>query len=341
VLDYEVDQMTDYVAEMAQRIVLPKNQVTPAFRKFVSGLLTSTRLPSTTILLGLNYLSRRLYRLTKANTVEHRCTDGQVWRMLTISLLLGSKFLDDNTFQNKSWSEVSGIRVAELNKLENEWLVDISYMLYINLDTSEDYNAWLENWSVWREKKNVERKATLDRLAPLAPIDTSVQNARPYQQNYSGYAKSTSRERPISGFNYQATDSSTWSASSSFEYPTPQLTPPSASDSGFNTPEYPSATGGDPRFNDWSVYQGYSRGYQQPPPQKAPYVPARVASYTPPYQSNNFNANMNNNHYASGWDPALGTDCPCHVCLPFQNLKPFQTPHFGYTRTLHGQQIVA
>ena len=337
-LDYEVDQMTDYVAEMAQRIVLPANQVTPAFRKFVSGLLTSTRLPSTTILLGLNYLSRRVYNLTSANTVEYKCSDGQVWRMLTISLLLGSKFLDDNTFQNKSWSEVSGIAVSELNKLEKEWLSSISYMLYINLDTSEDYNAWLDNWRAWREKKNVERKATLDRLAPLAPIDTNVQHSRPYQQPYSGYAKSTSRERPNSAFNYEQPS---WSANSSFDYPTPQLTPPSAPDSGFNTPEYPSATGGGPRFNDWSVYQGYSRGYQQPQ-QKAPYVPARVATYTPPYQSNNFNPNLNNlSHYSLGWDPALGTDCPCAMCLPYQNLKPFQTPHFGYTRTLHGQQIVA
>jgi hypothetical protein len=62
VLDYEIDQITEYVAEMAQRIVLPGTPVSPAFRKFVSGLLSSTRLPSTTILLGMNYLARRMVR---------------------------------------------------------------------------------------------------------------------------------------------------------------------------------------------------------------------------------------------------------------------------------------
>jgi len=333
VLDYEVDQMTDYVAEMAQRVVLPTNQVSPAFRKFVSGLLTSTRLPSTTILLGLNYLARRMHIINHGGEVgTFKATDGQVWRMLTIGLLLGSKFLDDNTFQNRSWCEVSGIQVSELNKLEQEWLSSINYELYVNLDTSKDFQAWMENWDVWREEKNSQRKATLDRLAPLAPIDTNVQRARPYQQPYGGYAKSSSRERPNSGFAYQNNQQSAWSANS-FDYPTPQLTPPSASDSGFNTPEYPSATGGGPRFNDWSVYQGYSRGYQQPQHQ-APYVPARVASYhTPPY-ANHYN------HYQNLWEE--GADCPCHNCVPYQNMKSYQAPHFGYDRMMHGtQQVVA
>jgi hypothetical protein len=331
VLDYEVDQMTDYVAEMAQRIVLPSSQVSPAFRKFVSGLLTSTRLPSTTILLGMNYLARRMNGLNGVGSFK--ATDGQVWRMLTIGLLLGSKFLDDNTFQNRSWSEVSGIAVSELNTLEHEWLESIGWKLYVNLDSSNDFKAWLQNWNEWRETKNVQRKATLDRLAPLAPIDTNVQRPRPYQQPYSGYPKTASRERPNSGFMYPpGPEHLGWLKS--FEYPTPQLTPPSAPDSGFNTPEYPSATGGGPRFNDWSVYQGYSRGYQQP---QAPYVPTRVASYhTPPY------TNHYHNHYGSNIWETGGTDCPCHICLPHQNLKPFQTPYFGYTHTLHGgQQIVA
>src|SRR5258708_35779426 len=98
VLDYEIDQITEYVAEMAQRVVKPGSPVSPPFRKFVSGLLSSTRLPSTTILLGMNYLARRINMLNATGT--YKANDGQVWRLLTIALLLGSKFLDDNTFQN-------------------------------------------------------------------------------------------------------------------------------------------------------------------------------------------------------------------------------------------------
>ena len=58
VLDYEVEMMADYVADMTTRLALgdAPNAVAPvasvAFRKFISQILSSTRLPSTTILLG-------------------------------------------------------------------------------------------------------------------------------------------------------------------------------------------------------------------------------------------------------------------------------------------------
>lgn len=319
--------MTDYVAEMAQRIVIPGSPVSPAFRKFVSGLLTSTRLPSTTILLGMNYLARRMNTLNYPT--PYKATDGQVWRMLTIGLLLGSKFLDDNTFQNRSWSEVSGIAVTELNTLEHEWLASCAWNLYVNLDESKDFAAWLASWNEWRETKNLQRKATLERLAPLAPIDTNVQRTRPYQQPYSGYSKRTPAERPQSGFT-ASYEQSAWMNS----YPTPQLTPPSsAPDSGVNTPEYLSATGGGPRYNDWSLYQQYSRGYQQSQPQAhATYVPSRVAPYHTPF------TNHYGNHYGGNiWDPS-SADCNCNLCNPYAKAPPFisNMSHHAY-----GTQIVA
>ncbi|PMD48608.1 putative meiotically up-regulated gene 80 protein [Hyaloscypha variabilis F] len=304
VLDYEIDQITEYVAEMAQRIVLPGTPVSPAFRKFVSGLLSSTRLPSTTILLGMNYLARRMNMLNAAG--PYKATDGVVWRMLTIGLLLGSKFLDDNTFQNRSWSE-------------HEWLDAMGWSLYVNLDESNDFKAWMDSWKEWREAKNVQRKATLDRLAPLAPIDTNVQRPRPYSQAFSAYPKSASRERHQSGF-HSAYDQNSWVN----PYPTPHLTPPSAPDSGLNTPEYVNmtATGGAPRYNDWAVYNQYSR-YQAP--SHAPYV-ASHGPY-PVSQHNNYHLGVH------VWDGSL-VECQCVYCI-----SPVKQPYFmshGY-----GQQIVA
>jgi len=315
VLDYEVDQMTDYVAEMAQRVVRPGSPVSPAFRKFVSGLLSSTRLPSTTILLGMNYLARRINMLNTAGT--YKTNEGQVWRLLTIGLLLGSKFLDDNTFQNRSWSEVSGISVAELNTLEHEWLSGIGWNLYVNLDESKDFKAWLQSWHDWRETKNLQRNATLERLAPLTPIDTSVQRPQQYSQAYNGYPKSASRERPQSGF-MPPYEPPTWMNS----YPTPHLTPPSAPDSGLNTPEYLSATGGGPRYNDWALFNHYSRGYQSQV--QAPYIPTRVASYHTPYTTHYANHSGGNNM----WDAGAG-ECNCNACSPHVKQPYFMTQGYG------------
>ena len=66
VLDYEVEMMAEYVSEMATRVVMPRSSVNAAFRKFVSQILTSTRLPTTTILLGLNYLAKRINMICAA-----------------------------------------------------------------------------------------------------------------------------------------------------------------------------------------------------------------------------------------------------------------------------------
>ncbi|KAL8799816.1 MAG: hypothetical protein Q9182_005611 [Xanthomendoza sp. 2 TL-2023] len=162
-LDYELDQMAEFVAEMGQgmydlyesricladidilRSVNPKASVAPAFRKYVLSVLSSTRLPSSTILLALHYLATRMNMLS----LNGRYPTGraQVYHMLTTALLLGSKFLDDNTFQNRSWSEVSNISVSELNTLELEWLVAIKWDLHVD---HEDPRAGLKGAAFFR-----------------------------------------------------------------------------------------------------------------------------------------------------------------------------------------------
>jgi len=175
----------------------------------------------------------------------------------------------------------------------------------------------------------MQRKSTLERLAPLAPIDTNVQRTRPYQQPYGGYSKGVPTERPHSGYTAPY-DQNAWLSS----YPTPQLTPPSsAPDSGVNTPEYLSATGGGPRFNDWSLYQQYSR-YQQPQTQThATYAPSRVAvaAYHTPFTNH-----YNSNHYGvhNIWDSSL-PDCNCNICNPYAKQPYFMSHH------AHGHQIAA
>jgi hypothetical protein len=285
-----LDMMTDYIADMATRIVTPNALVTPAFRKFVSQLLSSTRLPHTTILLGMNYLAKRTNSLNAAG--ETKPSNPDVWRMLTIGLLLGSKFLDDNTFQNRSWSEVSGIAVKDLNTMEHQWLASMDWNIYVNLDESHDYNAWLVNWSDWEATKKRERKATQERLAPLAPINTNVQRQRPYVSTY-GFNKTPARE-PQSTF-HPAYETS-WRNQNTNPYPTPMHTPPSAPDSGpLTPPDFMSATGGAPRFNDWSVYQYPApMTFQQPPPMHPTYIPSHIPAYHTPHSYYG--------HHASAWD---------------------------------------
>lgn len=274
-LDYEMDQMSEFVSEMAQgmydlykskicladidviRSVQPGLSVSPAFRKFVSQILSSTRLPSSTILLGLYYLKTRMTVLSSHG--QHQTSSGQVYRMLTISLLLGSKFLDDNTFQNRSWSEVSGLAVSELNTLEMEWLVAMEWNLHIDLLHHGGYQTMSEHWNTWKRKAAARTAAS-----QLPPIDTSIQRRYSRQQEVtpqSGYAPGYPKQLPFSGT----------AESHSSQYPPParfgkgnwayprsmvEYSPPSAPETGPPTPDY-RAYGGPWVFN--------------PPPPPPPY----------------------------------------------------------------------
>ncbi|RAL10904.1 putative cyclin-like protein (Clg1) [Aspergillus homomorphus CBS 101889] len=241
-LDYEMDQMSDYVAEMAQgmyalyitkinladidfaRSVYPGSSVTPQFRKYVYQILSSTRLPSSTILLGLYYLSSRMRMLSSAKVFHSG--SGQVYRMLTVALLLGSKFLDDNTFQNKSWAEVSNIPVSELNSMELDWLFAFEWKIHDRIyDKQDGFASWLKHWENWRAK--TVARAQESRHA-LAPLDTNV--PRPHRVS----KPLLSPEGPIPPqYQRSSTFENSWLNPTASEY-----SPPSAPHSGPNTPDY-------------------------------------------------------------------------------------------------------
>ncbi|KAL1861547.1 cyclin-like protein [Diaporthe australafricana] len=336
VLDYEVDMMAEYVAEMAIELVLPQSPVSPSFRKFVSQILSSTRLPRATILLGMNYLSKRVNGLKAIGTFHP--IEGQVWRMLTIALLLGSKFLDDNTFQNRSWSEVSGISVAELNKLEAEWLVGIGWNLYVNLERSEDYNAWLDNWSQWMgRKKMAQTLASRERLAALvSPIDTDF--ARPrnqaytlwHQQQVAEYERLSSMKRteqPQQQAGYRPQEIG-WNQYSAGPWSSAPLTPP---DSGYGTPEYPaSATSGNGQFyGDWFnrafANDAQAQRYSRQNSAHNIYHHGRHSQYSGYY---NYGQNI--------WDNNVA-ECPCANCTGSLGMK---NQHYFMPTAAYGQAVL-
>ncbi|KFA64462.1 hypothetical protein S40285_01012 [Stachybotrys chlorohalonatus IBT 40285] len=325
VLDYDVDLMAEYVAEMATRVVTPDAPVTSPFRKFVAQVLSSTRLPSTTILLGMNYLAKRMN--TMKSQGSYNVSEGQVWRILTVSLLLGSKFLDDNTFQNRSWSEVSGIAVSELNALEFEWVQAMNWRLYVNLDASKDYQAWLENWRDWQQmKKRQAAQANRERLAALVPaIDTEIAmynnssnrhspNSRYLHEQAAEYERFHAMK--VQQHNYRGREPTwphnPWSA---------PLTPP---DSGYGTPEYVmSATSSNARYNDWFAQAAaqYNSRYHQPSAH-GNFYPARSHGYAAHYP-----------YHQGHWDHGV-VECNCPGCVGPMKQAPYFVPH-GY-----GQPVV-
>ncbi|KAL1583120.1 hypothetical protein WHR41_08266 [Cladosporium halotolerans] len=176
-LDYEMDRMTDFVTHYTQKIFNQQVTSQPSFRKWVHAVLSATRLPSATILLSLHYLSER-FRLHPESIPSG---ENQIYRLLAVSLILGSKFLDDNTFVNKSWSDVTSIRVKELNALEMKWLSLISYHLHVELDSG--LQSWLDAWKTYNEEQIAKQQAA----TRLSPLDTNVHRHSSNRDRYSPY----------------------------------------------------------------------------------------------------------------------------------------------------------
>lgn len=251
-LDYQMEEMVDFVAESTQgmydmfearfcladidvsRSVQPHSAVTPEFRKYVSHILTSTRLPSSTILLALHYLANRMSLLQGLGI--HAPGTGHVYHMMTIALMLASKFLDDNTFQNRSWADVSHIPVAELNKHEREWLVDMSWDLHFNLEDPLGFRAWTNQWKNYCTKK-AELQVSLEALK-LTPVD-AIRND-PIRSTYSAHRYGP--QTPL--YTPPYTETSFGSANRDRNAgpwqwtPARDLSPPSAGHGGSATPEW-------------------------------------------------------------------------------------------------------
>ena len=320
-LDYEMEDMVDFVSKMAQgmydiyaskicladidmtrSVLRSESSVHSDLRKYVSQILSSTRLPSSTILLGLHYLAERMTLLSNSGKYNHG--SGRVYRMLTTALVLGSKFLDDNTFQNRSWSEVSSIPVSELNVLEVEWLKDIKWNMHINPDDPEGFLLWHQRWQAFKANK-------VDRLAEsLKQTHIGVSTAfkgNNVQRQRSLHQRSSPIDRQAASYiDHQLGSGYKNHAHSQWNTPRYDQWPPSRSQTDYSPPE----TG--PTTPEWYTHGGF--GYGHVPQQtyqagKAPPPPQVLGSNAP--QSNYYTV------YAQQYIPhGHGNTCGCGYCGP-------------------------
>ncbi|MCJ1481740.1 hypothetical protein MMC06_001899 [Schaereria dolodes] len=139
---------------------------TMGFRKWVTTILSTTQVTQNVILLALMFI----YRLKKLNpTVKGK--PGSEFRLLTVALMLGNKFLDDNTYTNKTWAEVSGISVQEIHIMEVEFLSNMRYTLYAS---DVEWSRWHQKlgrfWTYFDKASKTPPDSMTKPLGYLAPL---------------------------------------------------------------------------------------------------------------------------------------------------------------------------
>ncbi|KAF7506149.1 hypothetical protein GJ744_012213 [Endocarpon pusillum] len=310
-LDYDMDVMANFVAEMAQGIISPGSRPTPQFLKYVLAILSSTRLPSSTIVLALFYLASRM-KIVSANGEATR-SSSCVYRMLTTCLLLGSKFLDDNTFQNRSWADVSQIPVMELNKMELDWLKGFDWTLHGPMyNETEGFYMWREHWKAYQEDAQLAKTRESQKLTP---IDTTITRLQQVQQTTRQPFMSPEGPIPLQ---YQRSSQydTQWVRPFLSDY-----SPPSAPHTGPTTPDY------------------YANGnWSQAPP---PYSKQSWASNSTPVYTNHRSQPPSYPHtpsYIQGYAQSVwnkhGPSCTCTLC-------PKHHEHYFTHPNVYGLQSVA
>ncbi|KAI9509873.1 cyclin-domain-containing protein [Russula earlei] len=147
--------------------------VSSVFVHFMQKLLQTTQLSQSVIVLSLHYVFRLKER--NSGTVAH---PGSEFRVAVAALMMANKFVDDNTYTNKTWSEVSGIELNEINKMEREFLAGIDFNLYVDKETYVRWVGLLEGLVMakergsrqWRRSRQTPRAVTVAR--PVAPLTT-------------------------------------------------------------------------------------------------------------------------------------------------------------------------
>ncbi|KAI8351801.1 cyclin-domain-containing protein [Choanephora cucurbitarum] len=140
----------------------PKRHLT--FKLYVQKLLKATQISCTCMILALYYIQK----LRSAYPLIHASIGSEV-RLFTTALVLANKYLDDNTFTNKTWSEVSSIPVNELNIMEMEFLSALNYTIHLPQD---DFYAWVNQCQHWWNRPHL--KSQNDFAAAAAATATAM-----------------------------------------------------------------------------------------------------------------------------------------------------------------------
>jgi len=98
-------------------------------------------------------------------------------------------YFTSNTYTNKTWSEVSGIELEEINRMEREFLLGVDFNLYVDKPT---YEAWLNllKGLVWAKERDCRRVAN------------GVGRGRHQQQHVRGRERERAGDKPVAKKSY-------------------------------------------------------------------------------------------------------------------------------------------
>ncbi|KAI3487134.1 hypothetical protein L1887_48967 [Cichorium endivia] len=117
------------------------------FTDFVRNMLNTTQVSKSVIILALLYIHR-----LKSKNPGLRGQDGSEFRLFVTALMLANKFLDDHTYTNKTWSELSGLKLKDVTKMEIEFWLGLSSNIHAS---DADFRSWIGTLEILAERRHL------------------------------------------------------------------------------------------------------------------------------------------------------------------------------------------
>lgn len=145
------------------------------FTDFVRNMLNITQVSKSVIILALLYIHR-----LKSKNPGLRGQDGSEFRLFVTALMLANKFLDDHTYTNKTWSELSGLKLKDITKMEIEFWLGLSSNIHAS---DADFRSWIGTLEILAERRQLALGAhEADKLRQAALRQQGLHpSARPLQ----------------------------------------------------------------------------------------------------------------------------------------------------------------
>ena len=104
---------------------------------YINRIITYTEIEENTLICSLIYIDKldQKKQVTKFN----------IHRIFFSAVLCSIKYNEDEFFKNDYYSQVAGVTLNELNKMEYDFLVLLDFNLYIEPNTFNDYKMLLNN----------------------------------------------------------------------------------------------------------------------------------------------------------------------------------------------------
>lgn len=132
----------DHKAPTYPALFSPLTKPTNSFKQFIMNVIKHTQLPPTAISLALYYI----LQLKKCSPKPIIGNANSEYRVFSVALMLANKFLDDNTYTNQTWADVTHLPLKEISTMEVEFLSNLQYRLFVS---GPDWAHWQSRISVW------------------------------------------------------------------------------------------------------------------------------------------------------------------------------------------------